>query len=63
MSMYFLFLPPSPPAGTTQNRNLAESMFTETVNVNVVLPAPPTDATIMCWLNYIWPIEFWQNDI
>jgi hypothetical protein len=28
------------PAGTKQNGNLAESTFTETVNVNVVLPAP-----------------------
>ncbi len=38
--MYFPFLPPSPPAGSTQNGKLAESTFTETDNINVVLPAP-----------------------
>jgi hypothetical protein len=39
MSTYFPFPPPSLPAGTTQNRKLAESTFTEMENVNV-LPAP-----------------------
>ncbi len=38
--MYFPFPPPSPPAGTTQNGKLAESTFTETENVNIVLTAP-----------------------
>jgi hypothetical protein len=54
MSTYFPFPPPSPPAGTTQNRNLAESTFTEMVNINIVLPAPH---------KILWTSNVWQTNI
>ncbi len=56
--------PPSPPAGTTQNGILAESTFTETENVYLVLPSPLPPSKFFCSILASFDFrKFWSQNM